>query len=322
MIPSHLGDKRLFRQKYILINSNNEIAGFRIRVAEDLSYEYLKYTYPALGLDDSPTGGPTTEYHEFPITEELYEVAIKAINEHKICVIDDLTTITPAMYPLNSLGFVHKDVTVDEYKTFKCAELVYYYRQKIYKPFEYNGNYFDSYYLRNNFYDMRLIQELSLDKTVDDTIKLTTINNNQVVMSSENFLKFYKEFTAYINEVLNQQSIELDNIKNATTKEDIDTIINNAKNDVVHYPEDSIFLPIYERANTYMSFTEAPNDGKAYVRQNGKWTEAHDNLISPIAVSSDTNVSNKVDEAPNDNDCYARRQTSWHKIVTNWRVKV
>lgn len=323
IIPSHVGNKRILRPKSILVDSNNKIAGFRVRIGEDLPYEYISENItPARGYSEDQTSDNMTEFREFPITEEVYKLAIESIREHKLVITTDLSIITPEMYPLSVLEFAHEDTTLDNYKTLKCAELIYYYRQKLYKPIEYNGNFFDTYYLRNNYYDMRLIQEMSTDMSVGNTIKLTTINNVQVVLTSEEFLTFYKSFTSSINNILNTQSEQLNNIMNASTKEDIDTIIQNAKVDrPIHYPSNSIFMPIYENANTYMNFVEAPNDGKAYVRQNKKWTEANVQLTSPITITG-TNIENKIEEAPNDSDCYVRNQTKWKKIITRWKVGI
>lgn len=285
------------REKYVVLNTDNTIKGFYIKTPNS--------TLPS-----------TAKLVQFDDYNNYFNNDIPNKDTYTVDPIDDTK--------FNSINKLDDaNITLSNYKTLKCAKALYYFRQLLSKPIEFEGNYYDMFYLRNNYFDARLVEQLSNNK--EDNINLITINCEKVIMTAEKFIRFYNSYIRYIKNILDQQATMMAQIKNATTKEEVDDIYINL--DVSNiYPSGSIFMPVYDNANTYVDFIDAPNDGKVYGRQNNMWVEMENDVKTPVLITyRDSeykleNLSNKVEEANSDGKLYARKNTKWQTFENEWRI--
>jgi len=198
------------------------------------------------------------------------------------------------------------DLSLSDYKTLKNARLTYTGRLRQSLPYSYEGNYYDVYHLRRNYFDQRFLEEISTKKT--NTIKIQTINDRTVTMTSEQFLEFYIGYCKHIRDIQDTLLELLDKVLDANNKSEVDQV---QWNDIgtVKYPAGSILTPLNDASNTFVYFTDAPNDGKVYGRQHHKWTE--------IDISGNTSPippAPTIDNPPNDGNVYGRLFNQWKKI--------
>jgi len=198
------------------------------------------------------------------------------------------------------------DISLSDYKSLKNAELSYFGRLRQSLPFKYEGNFYDVHNLQRNYFDQRFIEEISTKKT--NTIKLQTINNRLVTMNSEQFIEFYIAYTRYTCLLKDTLLSLFDKVLDANNKEEIDKV-QWEELEVVKYPDGSILSPFSDSSNTFLYFTDAPNDGKIYGRQHYKWMP-----IDITGNSSPIPPSPTIDNPPNDGKVYGRKYNNWVEI--------
>ena len=222
---------------------------------------------------------------------------------------------------------IREEMELDDYKLLKNAYIIYEARKRNALPFEYSGNFYDVYFLRNNYFDQRFIESISKNNT--NEIKLTTINGRMVVMTSEDFFKFYHSYTQYTKAINDKQIELLDNVFDAKDKDEVDAVIWEDDINATIYPTGSIFMPLTDTSNSYMNIAaifnsslsannsggddseetstnillaDAPIDNNIYGRKNCKWINLFNHFIT------------KDDFPPNDDKIYALRNGEWVAI--------
>ena len=199
------------------------------------------------------------------------------------------------------------DISLADYKSLKNAELSYTGRLRQSLPFGYEGNYYDVYNLRRNYFDQRFIEEISTKKT--NTIKLQTINDRLVTMTSEQFIEFYIAYGKHIRAIQETLLSLLDKVLDANNKEEIDKVQWDELG-VVKYPPGSILSPFTDSSNTFVYFTDAPNDGKVYGRQHNKWM--------PIDITGNTTPippAPTIENPPNNGKVHGRVFDRWVELT-------
>lgn len=244
--------------------------------------------------------------------EQMYNTYFEGLtNSKEYRVVDDILVESTS---------ANSKISLDDYKALKNARLIYESRIRSSIPFEYEGNFYDVYFLRNNYFDQRFLEEISNDTTND--IKLITINNRMVTMDTKQFLEFYYKYTQYTKAIYNKLLSLLDQVFDAEDSDTVDSVVWNDEINEVIYPKDSIFMPLTDTSNSYINKIrtitinenqesnvddtllpdDAPSDNNIYARKNGEWY----NITNMFSMGFET--------PPQDNKLYAMQNGQWVAI--------
>lgn len=249
---------------------------------------YLRYeivTGKILGfyLEDQVTSlrNPPQAQPFLEIDDDIYDEYMNGVVQGKQYKIDNSKLVE-----IDS----REALSLDEYKALKNAAIVYEGRKKTSMPFRFEGNFYDVYFLRNNYFDQRFIEEIS--KLNSNEVKVQTINNRLITMTAEQFLKFYYHYTIHIKAVHDEQLRLLDAVFDCETKDAVDEIIWDDNINQIIYPMDSIFMPLVDRSNLYVNNLNEkilpPKDDILYGMYNKQWMAITDlNIDGGFAVNND-----------------------------------
>ena len=239
-----MNEVRISRNRYLQYEKNTgKILGFYLEnqiILDDTVHQ----PKPFILIDD--------------ITYDMYLRGSAIGKKYKVINNKDVTDID-----------IREELSINEYKALKNARIVYEAHQRTSLPYSYEGNFYDVYYLRNNYFDQRFLEEIS--KKTTNEIKIQTINNRLITMTKEKFLDFYYSYTQHMK-VINDKRLELlDQVLEAEDKEQVDAVCWDEDINLIIYPEDSIFMPLVDTSNLYLNYILPPNDDIIYGVRNGKW---------------------------------------------------